>query len=548
MLKVAPLGGLGEVGLNTMVLEHGGERVLVDCGLMFPRDDQFGVDVVLPDFSLLTNDPEALKAVVLTHAHEDHIGALPWLLREVNVPVYGTPFTLALVQHRLEEVGLHADLRAIEPKSPFTVGEQFSFEAVRVTHSVPDAVGLIARTKSATLIHSGDFKLDGMPIDGQLTDLTRFAEVGEEGVDVLLSDSTNSENPGWTGSEQLVSDTFGRYFTQATGRIVIAMFGSHLHRVRHTIELAQRHGRKVLLLGRSLQRNVELAQNVGIFDKYPDTLVPFEAAQNLAAGKLVIVCTGAQAEPRSALMGLLNPEPGPLRIDRDDLVLLSSRTIPGNEPNVTVLLNRLLARGAKVIYSSIEPGIHVSGHASRDEQLKLLTTVKPRHFLPIHGELRHLHQHLATARQTGLTDDRLLLVTDGDVVGVNRDHATRLGRVPVGKRLMRREGLAAVSEAILAERRSLAEVGVVVAVVVLKVGAGKVLFGPTLHPQGLPPEESAALPLAIEGATMNLANLSDAMRCDDERVREEMTRGIRRVFKQLFGTRPLVLPIVARVP
>jgi ribonuclease J len=548
MLKVAPLGGLGEVGLNTMVLEHGGERVLVDCGLMFPRGDQFGVDVVLPDFSLLTGDPDSFKAVVLTHAHEDHIGALPWLLRDFNVPVYGTPFTIALVRHRLEEVGVKADLREIEPKTRFKVGEQFDFEAVRVTHSVPDAVGLIARTPSATLIHSGDFKLDGMPIDGQLTDLTRFAEVGEEGVDVLMSDSTNSEVSGWTGSEQLVNDTFGRYFATATGRIVIAMFGSHLHRVRHTIELAQRHRRKVLLLGRSLQRNVELAQQVGILGKYPETLIPYEAAPSVPPSALVIVCTGAQAEPRSALMQLLNPEPGPLRIDRDDLVLLSSRTIPGNEPNVTVLLNRLLARGARVIYSSIEPGIHVSGHASRDEQLKLLETVKPRNFVPIHGELRHLHQHLATARSTGMAESKLVLMVDGDVAGFDRQQSARLGRVPFGKRLMRREGLAAISEATLAERRWLAEVGVIVAVVVLRMGSGTVLFGPTLHQHGLQGEEAAALTLAAEGARFNLSTLSEAMRGDDERVREEVVRGVRRVFKQLFGSRPLVMPIVARVP
>lgn len=548
MLKVVPLGGLGEVGLNTLALEHAGERVLVDCGLMFPRGDQLGVDVVLPDFSWLLDQPEALKGIVLTHAHEDHLGALPWLLRELPVPVYGTPFTIGLARHRLEEAGLKADLREIGPREPFRVGESFTIEPVRVTHSVPDAVGLVIRTPSATLVHSGDFKLDGMPIDGQLTDLDRFGEVGEEGVDVLLSDSTNAEVPGSSGSEQLVRETFARHVAQARQRVVIAMFGSHLHRVQHAVELGRAHGRKVLLLGRSLQRNVELARAAGLLPPWEDTVVPFEAAGAIPRSQLMILCTGAQAEPRSALMGLLSPEPGPLRIESGDTVLLSSRTIPGNEPSVTAVINRLYAKGAHVVYSAIEPFVHVSGHASRDEQARLLEVVRPRHFVPVHGELRHLHAHLSIARHRGLTDERLFLLTDGDVVGFDRERATTLGRVPVGKRLMRREGLASIDESVLGARRHLAEAGLVIALVVLRLGEGRVLSGPTLFQHGLGPEEVAALPLASEGAQLNLQGLSEAMRGDDERVREELVRGVRRVFKQLLGSRPVVQPIVVRVP
>jgi ribonuclease J len=547
MLKVVPLGGLGEVGLNTLALEHGGEKLLIDCGLMFPRGDQLGVDVVLPDFSHLLGDPDSLKGIVLTHAHEDHLGALPWLLRELNVPVFGTPYTLALARHRLEEVGLTADLREVGPRTPFKVGDAFEVEPVRVTHSVPDAVGLVVRTKSATLVHSGDFKLDGMPIDGQLTDLERLGEVGEAGVDVLLSDSTNAEVKGTTGSEQLVKETFARHVANARQRVVIAMFGSHLHRVQHAIELGRAAGRKVALMGRSLQRNVELAQQVGIFPLYEGTLVPVAAAQSLPRASLLLLCTGAQAEPRSALMGLLNPEPGPLRIEAGDTVLLSSRAIPGNENNVTAVINRLYAKGAHVVYSAIEPFVHVSGHASRDEQARLLDTVRPRHFVPVHGELRHLHSHLSLARDKGLTDERLFLMTDGDVVGFDRERATSLGRVHVGRRLMRREGLAAVSDATISERRQVAEAGLVVAIVVMRLGSGTVLAGPTVHPQGLSSEEVAALPLAADGAKLNLVQLSEAMRGDDERVREELVRGVRRVFKQLFGTRPLVQAIVVRL-
>ncbi len=548
MLKVIPLGGLGEVGMNTMVVEHAGERLLIDCGLMFPRGDQFGVDVVLPDFTWLKESAEALKGIVLTHAHEDHLGALPWLLREVNVPVYGTAFTLALAKHRLVEAGINADLREMSPRHEFTIGDSFRVEPLRVTHSVPDAVGLSIKTPVASLIHTGDFKLDGMPIDGQITDLERMGELGEEGVSVLLSDSTNSEVAGWTGSETLVKETFERIFGATKGRLVVAMFGSQLHRVRHAIELARQFNRRVLLMGRSLQRNVELAQAVGILEPYKDVLVPFEAAAMIPGSQLLILCTGAQAEPRSALNTLLNPEPGPIRLEPTDTVILSSRVIPGNEVGVSALLNRLLARGVKVITPSQEPGIHVSGHASRDEQRRVLEVVKPRHFMPIHGELRHLHRHLALAKEVGLRDEQLFLTTDGDVLGLDADGARTLGRVPVGQHLMRRDGMAPVTPAALQERRWLAESGVVIAVVVLQLGSGRILNGPVLQGQALQGDEVAALPLATEGARKNLMELSEAMRSDDARVREEITRGVRRVFKQLLGSKPTVIPMVIRLP
>ncbi len=547
MLKIVPLGGLGEVGMNTMVVEHAGERLLIDCGLMFPKADQLGVDVVLPDFSWVKASADSLKGIVLTHAHEDHLGALPWLLREVNVPVYGTPFTLALARHRLNEAEVEGDLREIGPRAPFKVGDTFEVEALRVTHSVPDAVGLAIKTPSATALHTGDFKLDGMPIDGQMTDLERVGELGEAGIDVLLSDSTNSEVAGTTGSEALVRETFERILTNTKGRLIIAMFGSHLHRVRHTVELARKFDRKVLLLGRSLQRNSELAQQVGILEAYEDTLIPFEAAPELPPERLVILCTGAQAEPRSALSSMLNPEPGPLRLTPSDTVVLSSRTIPGNEPAVSGLINRLLARGVNVITAHHEPGVHVSGHASQDEQRRVLQVAKPRNFVPIHGELRHLHRHLQTAREAGVRDGHLFLATDGDVLGFDMHGGQTLGRVPVGQQLMRRDGVSPITEAALQERRWLAETGAVIAVVILQRGSGKVLHAPVLQGHGLQGDEAAALPLATENATESLQSLSEAMRGDDARVREELLRGIRRAFKQMLGTRPTVVPIVVRL-
>ncbi len=547
MVRVIPLGGLGEIGLNTMVLEHGGERLLIDCGLMFPRADQFGVDVVLPDFGWLLDEPDSLKAVVLTHAHEDHIGALPWLLRELNVPVYGTRFTLAVARHKLTEAEVTADLREIEPRHPVRVSEQFTIEPIRVTHSVPDAIALAITTPSGTVVHTGDFKLDGFPVDGQLTDLERFGELGERGVDLLLSDSTNAEVAGVTGSEQVVRATFERLFSRATGRIVVAMFGSHLHRVRTVFDLATQLGRKVALAGRSLQRNVELGRQAGILDVPSELLVNWDTIGEVVRHQQIVVCTGAQAEPQAALTKMLDPAPGPWRLEADDTVVLSSRTIPGNEQQVALMLNRLYARGAQVNYFGNEPGIHVSGHAAQDEQTRMIQTVRPKHFVPIHGELRHLHRHRDIARRSGLPDEATFIMTDGDMMGFDPCGAHTLGRVPIGHVLTRRESYGRVTEAALRERRLLAEAGVVIAVVALEHGGGTVLHGPTVYAQGLQGDELAALSLSAEGARLALSEISSAWRADDERVREEVTRGVRRVFKQLLGTRPNVMPIVLRL-
>ncbi|MBM4783847.1 MAG: ribonuclease J [Archangiaceae bacterium] len=547
MLKVIPLGGLGEVGLNTMVLEHGRERVLVDCGILFPRADQLGVDIVVPDFRMLHEDPESLKAVVLTHAHEDHLGALPWLIREYPVPIYGTPFTLALARHRLEEAGLKGDLRSIGPGSAFDIGEHFVIEPVNVTHSVPDAVGLVVTTPSGTVVHSGDFKLDQSPIDGRLTDLGRLGELAERGIDLLLSDSTNSEVEGWTPSETLVKETFERLFTNAPNRIVVAQFGSQLHRVQHLLWLAQKLGRRVALSGRSLQRNVELARGIGKLQVPDGLLTSLEDAARLPKEQVLIISTGAQAEVRSGLSWLVSDEPGPMRLEAGDLCVISARAIPGNEPNIGLLLNKLYAKGVKVAYPGNEPGVHVSGHASRQEQRRLIETVRPKSFVPIHGELKHLHRHRQVATDAGIDEGRSLVATNGDVLGIDMHGLHTLGRAPVGQLPMRREGLAPVSEAAMQERRWLAETGVVIAVVVVQQGGGKILHGPSTSGQGLSGEEQSAIQLAAEGAQLELRELSEAVRGDDERVREAMTRGVRRVFKQLFGSRPFVHAVVVRV-
>jgi ribonuclease J len=546
MLHVIPLGGLGEIGLNSLVVACRGEMLLIDAGLMFPSAGMPGVDIIIPDFSHLKQNAAQLKGVVLTHGHEDHLGALPYLLNEVPVPVYGTRFTLAMARHRLNELGLQADLREIEPREPFPVGTHFKVEASRVTHTVPDAVGYIIRTPEGTLIHTGDFKLDPDPIDGLRTDLERWGQAGEEGVLCLLSDSTNSELTEETGSERVVEQTFERLFTGATGRIIVALFSSNLHRVRHLLSLAERLGRKVALQGRSMVRNVEMARELGYLD-VPDSLfIHLDTVAQLPAHRVLVITTGAQGEPRAGLSQLAAGD-GPVRLDPGDLVVLSSRAIPGNERTVGALIDDLQWRGARVAYAQLEPGVHVSGHASRPQQRRVLDLVRPRHFVPVHGEGRHLHRHLATAREAGLEPAQCLLAQDGDVVTFEQGRGRFSGSVPAGRVFKDRFGSGVVTQDILQERVKLSETGLVAAVVVLQRDNQKLVAGPQLSGQGLSLDEQVMLPRVAQEARTLFEALSPQLRGDDALVREELTRAVRRAFKLYTSRRPLVVPMVVRV-
>jgi ribonuclease J len=546
MLQVIPLGGLGEIGLNSLVIACNGEMLLIDAGLMFPSEGMPGVDIIIPDFTHLKQNAACLKGVVLTHGHEDHLGALPYLLGEVNVPVYGTRFTLAMARHRLDELGVEADLREIEPREPFNVGTMFKVEASRVTHTVPDAVGFIIRTPEGTFIHTGDFKLDPDPIDGLRTDMERWGEAGEEGVLCLLSDSTNSELTEETGSERVVEQTFERLFQGATGRIVVALFSSNLHRVRHLLTLAEKLGRKVALQGRSMQRNVEMARQLGYLD-VPDSLfVHLDTVPLLPAQRVLVLTTGAQGEPRAGLSQLASGD-GPLKVGPGDLVVLSSRPIPGNERGVGALIDQLHWRGAKVVYAQVEPGVHVSGHASRPQQQRVLELVRPSHFIPVHGEGRHLHRHLATAREAGLEPAQCLLAQDGDVVGFEEGRGRFTGSVPSGRIFKDRFGGGMVTPDTLHERVRLSETGLVAAVVVLQRGTQQLVGGPQLSGQGLSLDEQVLLPRVAQDARALFEELSVQLRGDDALVREELTRVVRRAFRLYSSKRPLVVPMVVRV-
>jgi ribonuclease J len=544
MIKLAPLGGLGEIGLNCLSIESENEGLLIDCGLMFPKGDFPGVDVVIPDFSHLMNNPEKLKGIVLTHAHEDHLGALPWLLKNLNVPVYGTRFTLKVAAHKLEEAQVKANLVEIAPTEKRKVGSAFSIEAIRVTHSVPDAVGISVKTKNEHLIHTGDFKLDGFPIDGHLTDLNRLGELGDEGVDVLLSDSTNSEVPHEAGSEQLVKQTFERLFSQAKKAIVVAMFGSHLHRVTASIELAQKFNRKVLLLGRSLNRNVELASQCGYFQNTRGTLVSFDEASQMPKEKLLVLCTGAQAEVKSGLAGLLAPDASRLVISEGDTVILSARAIPGNEADVAMLMNRILAKGAILFHTGNEEHVHVSGHAGQPEQIKMIQTVRPKNFIPIHGELRHLQAHSKIAESLGFDASRRFILRDGDELGFHNGAVASRSLIQVGQQLMRRESHVAIPMETIVERRNMAQ-GLVIAMVLLSK-LGESVLQLKLMGKGLTPEENAVVSLAGDNARHELGGVSVSVRVDDERVREIVAQAVRSTFKQTLGIKPSVTVVVVR--
>ena len=547
MARIVPLGGLGEIGLNAMVFEAAGVRLLVDAGLMFPGPEFPGVDILVPDFSYLLDGPTPLKALVLTHGHEDHIGAVPYLLRQRKVPVYGTRLTLGMVALRLEEAGLEAELRELVPGERFSVAEGFDAEAFRVAHSVPDAVGLALHTPQGTLVHTGDFKLDEVPLDGRPTDLRRLGELGDAGVLCLFSDSTNAEVEGETPPEQLVGETFARLLPSAPGRVLVAMFASQLHRVQYLVDVCQQTGRRMVVAGRAMARNVELASRLGYLRLPEGLLAEAGQAVSLPAANVCILTTGAQGEPLAALSQMLQPEAEPLRVQPGDTVLVSARTIPGNERAVHALLDALIAAGAHVVHAGVEPGIHVSGHAARAQQRRILDLVRPHAFVPIHGELRMLAAHLELARTAGVPERHLFLARDGDVLDFDEGQGRRVGSAQVGRLAYSRAGGGDVSEESLTDRRRLAQGGVVAAALVLAADRRSFAAPPRLSGRGLTQEEERVLETAATDVQALLEEASPALWGDDAWLREELVRAVRRVFRERTGRRPPVVPLVFKL-
>ncbi len=542
VLRVIPLGGLGEIGLNLLVLECADTAIAVDCGVMFPDEQMLGVDVAIPDVSYLRALGPRFRAIFLTHGHEDHIGALPHVLPELPVPVYGTPLTLGFVRERLRESGLGAALAPYGPE-PCHVGP-FVVEPFAVTHSIPDSVGLAIRTPVGTVVHTGDFKLDQTPLDGRLPDLGRLAELGAAGVLLLLSDSTNAEHPGFTPSERTVGVQFERIFREAAGRVLVTTFSSHIHRMQQVIDLAARFGRRVALIGRSLVAHAGVARDLGLLRIPEGTLVDPGVARALPPREIAYLTAGSQAEAASALVRIAMDAHKQVALEPGDTVVLSSRIIPGNERAIASLVNHLYRRGAVVYYDRIAP-VHVSGHAAQEELKLVLNLVRPRHFVPVHGEYRHLVRHLRLATEVGVPPERCHLLEDGDVLELDAAGARRAERVTAGRVFVDGKGIGDVEDVVLRDRRHLSEDGFVLAVLAIAQQSGEIVAGPDLVSRGVVAEEASAEVLdgARDAVLSALAAVNPESRTDPAEVKDEVRRALKRYFKRL-ARRPVILPFV----
>jgi ribonuclease J len=545
-VRLIPLGGLGEIGLNMMLVESGDDVVAIDCGLMFPDDLMLGIDYVIPDFAYLSAKRGALRAVIFTHGHEDHIGALPYFLREFSVPVYGTPLTLAFAADRLREHGLldAADLRPIRPREPFEVGP-FRIEPIRVTHSIVDGIGLAIDTPVGTIVHTGDFKLDPSPIDGLTADYQKFAELGERGVLALCSDSTNAEHPGHTCSETEVGAALAARFEKARGRIIVATFASHIHRIQQVLDLAARFGRKAGLLGMSMVGNVRIASELGSLAIPPGTLVSLEELGDLPPSRQVILSTGSQGEPHSALALMASSEHRQVQVQEGDLFILSARIIPGNERVLGRVINQLLRLGAEVLWEDVA-FVHVSGHASQEDLKLMLNLTRPRYFIPVHGEHRHLLAHARLAESVGVPRERIFVIEDGLGVELTKTSGRILGRFPTGRILVDGKGIGDVGAVVLRDRQLLAEDGMVVVALTVDKNSGELLAGPEIASRGfIYVKESEELLEEVKAAVRQaLAERDPAEAVDKKLLGSQVRSTVRRFINQRFQRKPIVLPII----
>jgi ribonuclease J len=542
-VRIVPLGGLGEVGMNCLAVEAAGRIAVIDCGVLF-TDEPFGVDVMIPDLSWLVERRAQVDAIFLTHGHEDHVGALPFLLRQVPAPVYGTRFTLAMVEGRLREAGVAADLREVRPGESWPAGAASPLRAefIAVTHSIPDACALSLTTPQGMIIHSGDFKIDERPVRGPGMDLARLEALGDAGVRLLLSDSTNAERPGWARSESAVGPGLQDVMGEATGRVFVATFSSNAHRLQQVVEAAAASGRRLALLGRGMVENFDIARVLGQLTEPGWMPVTADEARRLPPRELAVLTTGSQGEPRAALGRLARGEHKELAVHAGDTVVLSSRQIPGNELAVGRLVNALSARGALVRWDG-HPPLHATGHAQEGEQRRLLQLTRPERFMPVHGEYRQLARHAAHAAAEGVPPARCHLLTDGQVLELDDAGARVLpARVRSGRVAIARDegGAAEVPDAVIEDRRRLAEFGLCVVVVQVDAGSGAVVGGPEFHARGVAGLTGREAELGAEV----LAALHGSAAARGEARLEVLRLSVRRWFRRATGRRPLVEPVV----
>jgi ribonuclease J len=548
-LKIIPLGGLGELGLNMMLVEYGDQIIVIDCGFMFPNDRQLGVDLVIPEMTYVRENADRVKAVVLTHGHEDHTGAMPFLLDFVDAPIYGTRLTLGLLEEKLKEYQRITARRLI----PVSVGDSIEMgpieiEFIRVSHSIVGGAGLAVISPLGTILHTGDFKIDQAPVDGAMIDLNRFAMYGERGVLALLSDSTNVEVEGYTLSESDVSSVLDPIFRDAPGRMIVALFSSHIHRIQQIINLAARHGRYVGLVGRNVVANTRIAHEMKYLDIPPDTLIDLKDLDRVEPDRLTLITTGSQGEPMSALSLIAMGQHKYVKVLPGDTVVLSSKFIPGNEKAINDLINFLYRRGAEVIYDKISD-VHVSGHASKEELKFMIKLTKPRYFIPIHGEYRHLVKHCQLAAQTGIPAERILLAEDGDVVEFTEGAARIAGKVPAGKVFVDGKGVGDVGPVVLRDRRKLSEDGMVIVVMVINQQNGEITFGPDIVSRGFVFEDESQ-ELLEEAKQIVLdawPNIGLEIKQDWAETREEVKKLLKRFFNRELKRKPVILPLIIQM-
>ena len=546
LLRVIPLGGLGEIGLNCLVLEYGDAAIAIDCGLMFPELHMLGVDLVIPDVNYLQRLGDRFLGFVITHGHEDHIGALPYLLRDLRVPVFATPMAAGLLAEKLREHNLaeSTHVEVFRPRRPWQVGP-FGIEAVHVTHSIVDAVALAITTPLGTIIHSGDFKLDQTPVDGAASDLQCLAEYAARGVLLLLSDSTNSERPGYTPSERAVRGDIDRIFSDTPGRIFFSTFSSHVHRLSQVLDLSAWHGRRVVTVGRSMQNSIRIATQLGYIE-YPLSLfADISELRQLAPHEVTLLITGSQGEPLSALIRIAEGDHGQVQMNPDDAVILSSRIIPGNEKSISNMINHIYRRGAGVHHAG-SAAVHVSGHASQEELKLLLRLVRPRYFVPVHGEYRHLVRHRALAQSVGMTPESTFLLEDGQVLEIDA-HGGRIAEpVQVGRVFVDGKGVGDVEDVVLRDRRHLSSDGLVLAILAIDQHSGELLAGPDLVSRGFILEQAGQEYLERAKAVVleTLAEITSESRTDSLEVKEEVRKALKRFFARTLERRPVIVPFI----
>jgi len=546
VLSVIPLGGLGEIGLNMMVLEYDEHLLIVDAGLMFPEDYMPGVDVVIPDFQYLRDKRETEKCVILTHGHEDHIGAMPFLLKEFSLPVFGTSFTIELLKEKLREHNLvqQSNLMKVRPGQVTTFGP-FTVEYIRVNHSIVEGVGLAIDTPEGILIHSGDFKIDQTPVDGQHTDLVRFAHYGTRDVLALFSDSTNVEKEGFTLSERDVRRTLEVLFRLSSGRLIVAVFSSNITRIQQVIDLADQFDRKIIFSGKSMKANVRIAREEGLL-RIPDGReIGEHAIEHYPDREIVMITTGSQGEPMSALTRMAHNKHKGLKIKRGDVVILSSRFIPGNEKAIATVINNLYRMGAEVVYEKVSE-IHSSGHAHREELKLMLNLVRPRHFIPVHGEYRHLVKHSQLAEDLGIPASRTAVVENGMPVCFDKGEMTIGERVKTGRVFVDGKGVGDVSELVLRDRLRLSADGMVVVLLVVDDETGEVLYGPDIVSRGFVFQDQKGV--ILEDAKCMVLEVIDELerpaRIDWGQVGPEIKKRLKHFFYKTIERRPMVLPII----